>query len=191
MLKRVAAAWKISDGSYDPFPERVERTMNGAELKTLREACGLSVGDMAKMAVSPRTGSPVGERTVRYWESGSVPVPEDVSDMLVKLDTQLSYAAKQALEAWRAAVQMHRHGPYMVYLVRYREDEDLWRYRSDMKGLPATCHAALINRARIALCDVGCITKIVWMNPAEYSKWLKGRKDNESLRAEWAATELG
>lgn len=161
--------------------------MNGAEFKTLREACGLTVPDMAKLAISPRTGEPVGERTVRYWESGSVPVPDDVADMLIKLDAMLSHAADQALETWRAAVKKHGQGPDMVYLVRYRENEDLWRYRTDMKGLPATCHAALINRARLALASVACHTKIVWMEPGKYSKWLAGRKDNEALRAAWAA----
>lgn len=161
--------------------------MNGAEFKTLREACGLTVPDMAKLAISPRTGEAVGERTVRYWESGSVPVPGDVAEMLEQLDTMLSHAADQALETWRAAVQTHGQGPDLVYLVRYRENEDLWRYRPDMKGLPATCHAALINRARLALASVACHTKIIWMEPAEYSKWLAGRKDSEALRAAWAA----
>lgn len=164
--------------------------MNGAEFKTLREACGLSVPDMSRLAISPRTGEKVGERTIRYWESGSVPVPDDVAEILTKLDTMLSHAAQQALEAWRAAVKTHGQGPDMVYLVRYRENEDLWRYRADMKGLPATCHAALINRARLALWGVGCATKIVWMEPGEYSKWLAGRKDSESLRVAWAA-EVG
>lgn len=48
--------------------------MNGTEFKTLREACGLTVLDMAKLAISPRTSEAVGERTIRYWESGSIPV---------------------------------------------------------------------------------------------------------------------
>lgn len=162
--------------------------MNGAEFKTLREACGLTVPDMARLAISPRTGEAVGERTIRYWESGSVPVPDDVGDMLTKLDSMLSHAAEQALEAWRAAEQAHGHGPDMVCLVRYRENADLWKYRPDMKGLPATCHAALINRARLALWGAGCATKIVWMEPGEYGKWLDGKKDGEARRAAWAAT---
>lgn len=161
--------------------------MNGAELKTLREACGLSVPDLARLAVSPRTGAPVGERTVRYWEDGSFNVPDDVAQMLTKLDFMLSAAAEQALEAWRAAVQMHQQGPDVVYLVRYRENEDLWQFRPDMKGLPATCHAALINRVRLALLGMGCATQVVWMEPAEYSRWLGKRKDTEALRAAWAA----
>ena len=164
--------------------------MNGAEFKTLREACGLTVPDMAKLAVSPRTGEPVGERTIRYWESGSVPVPDDAATMLKQIDVMLSQSASQAMETWRAAAKEHGQGPDMVYLVRYRENEDLWKYRPDMKGLPATCHAALINRVRLALWEVGCATQIVWMEPAEYSKWLDGRKDNESMRAAWAA-EIG
>jgi len=161
--------------------------MNGAEFKTIRESCGLSVPDMAKFAVSPRTGEPVGERTIRYWEAGSVPVPGDVADLLTKLDEMLSNSAEKTLEWYRNSLKQHGIGPEMVYLVRYKKNEDLWQYRPDMEGLPATCHAALINRARLALWEAGCATTIVWMETSEYSRWLSGKKDSESLRAQWAA----
>lgn len=162
--------------------------MNGAELKTLREACGLSVPDMARLAVSPRTGESVGERTVRYWEAGSVPIPDDVAATIGKMDADFSTIANQALDAWREAVQTSGH-PEAVYLVRYRENEDLWRFWPTMKGMPATCHGALINRARLLLVAAGAQVRIVWMEPGEYSQWLNGRKDSELLRSMWAAEQ--
>jgi hypothetical protein len=152
--------------------------MNGAEFKTIREACGLSVPDMAKLAISPRTGEPVGERTVRYWESGTVPVPDDVAQLLEQLDAKLTQEAGDISTATSQTV---------THIVRYRENEDLWHFRPDMKGMPATCHAALINRARLALQMSGRTTRIIWMEPGEYRKWLAGRKDSEALRAAWAA----
>jgi len=165
--------------------------MNGAEFKTLREACGLTVPDMARLAISPRTGAPVGERTIRYWESGDVPVPDDVADLLLELDGSISQAVAGAMAQVRAVIKKQGRGPTETHMVRYRENEDLWRYQPEMKGLPATYHAAMINRARVALSRIGIATRIVWMNPSEYTRWLAGRDDSAGLRAVWAAEQGG
>lgn len=162
--------------------------ITGAEFKTLREACGLSVPDMARLAVSPKTGQPVGERTVRYWESCAFDVPADVANLLRHLDASLTESARQAVEVVSKGM---KGDEVEVFLVRYRENEDLWVFRKDMKGLPATCHAALINRVRLALEAIGCRVVIVWMEPGEYSLWLKENKyeDDEARRAQWAGEQ--
>ena len=49
--------------------------MTPAELKTVREACGLPQSWLAHRAQ-------VNERTVRYWESGKSSVPDDVAAWL-------------------------------------------------------------------------------------------------------------
>lgn len=161
--------------------------MNGAEFKTLREACGLSVSDMAKLAISPKTGEPVGERTVRYWESGAFSVPDDVAQLLLELDNKLSEAFNAVFQELQEAIELKRDIPKVLHFVRYRENEDLWYFKPDMKGLPATYHAALLNRIRMALSNIGCETRIIWMDPAAYHKWLGTMIDNESIRAIWAS----
>lgn len=128
--------------------------MTSAELKTLREACGLSQEWLAQRA-------DVNQRTVRYWESGKSSVPDDVSTLVSELDERLSIAAREAVE--QARRMMLAHGkPIAVTLFRYTSDAELWEARKDMAGLPATCHAALLARARRRLIDDGQAVEIHW-----------------------------
>lgn len=158
--------------------------MTPAELKTLREACGLSLPNLAAM-------SGVQERTARYWESGQSAVPADVSDMISKLDLQLTIAANQAVHVIAEHARAHPDQQLTdIVLVRYKNDADLHRFRPDMQGLPTTCHAAIIYRTRAALQDADIPTRIVYMQPEAYTAWLGKRKDTEPTRAEWAALQI-
>lgn len=128
--------------------------MTSAELKTLREACGLSQGWLAS-----RAG--VNERTVRYWESGKSTVPDDVAALIAEIDETLDHAAMEAAEQARDLVAAHGK-PIAVTLFRYASDAELWEARKDMSGLPATCHAALLARARRRLIEDGQAVEIHW-----------------------------
>lgn len=128
--------------------------MTSAELKTLREACGLSQGWLAA-----RAG--VNERTVRYWESGKSTVPDDVSLLIADIDKTLDRAANEAREQARRMVAAHGK-PIAVTLFRYASDSELWEARKDMSGLPATCHAAILARARRLLIADGQAVEIHW-----------------------------
>jgi len=60
-----------------------------AELKTVREGLGLTIGDLAVLAG-------VSERTARYWESGQqgrTTTPPDVAQMVWEIDRQVTAAA--------------------------------------------------------------------------------------------------
>jgi len=77
---------------------------------------------------------------------------------------------------WRAFADKHRgaaveqaqalataHGePQDVTLYRYDTDAELWERRPDMAGLPVTCHAALLARARRLLSAAGFRVVIAW-----------------------------
>lgn len=155
--------------------------MTPAELKTMREAVGLSVPDLAALA-------DVQERTVRYWESGRNSVPDDVAAMVLGVDNQLSTLAAQTLTLVREVIDQHGR-PEDITLLRYRENADLWHFRPDFKPLPTTTHGALLARCRAALDDLHVKTRIVYMEPQVYGQWLEGRKDSEMLRSEWAASQ--
>lgn len=129
--------------------------MTPAELKTIREACGLPQSWLAQ-----RAG--VNERTVRYWESGKSTVPDDVGALVAGIDATLDRAAAQALEQARTLATVHG-APAAVDLYRYGTDEELWAARPDMRGLPVTCHAALLARARRLLMAAGFATRVHWM----------------------------
>ena len=128
--------------------------MNAAELKTLREACGLSQEWLAQRAN-------VNQRTVRYWESGKSTVPDDAARIISELDVTLSRAAQEALTQARSLALVHGKAE-TVTLFRYASDAELWARRKDMAGLPATCHAALLARARRLLIDDGQAVEIHW-----------------------------
>ncbi len=66
-----------------------------------------------------------------------------------------------------------QHGaPAEIALVRYRSDSDLWRFRPDMKSLPATTHAAMLSRLRRVLWSRSIPSVIEFMEPDEYLIWL-------------------
>ena len=128
--------------------------MTPAELKTLREACGLPQSWLAHQAQ-------VNERTVRYWESGKSSVPDDVAALISRIDAQLDTAARGVLEQAQALTTTHG-APQTITLYRYDTDAELWERRPDMAGLPVTCHAALLARARRLLSAAGFRVVIAW-----------------------------
>ena len=128
--------------------------MTPAELKTLREACGLPQSWLAHQAQ-------VNERTVRYWESGKSSVPNDVAALIARIDAQLDTAARGALDQAQALATAHG-APQEVTLYRYDTDAELWERRPDMAGLPVTCHAALLARARRLLRTADFAVVIAW-----------------------------
>ena len=128
--------------------------MTPAELKTLREACGLPQSWLAHQAR-------VNERTVRYWESGKSSVPDDVAALISRIDAQLDTAARGALEQAQALATAHG-APQTITLYRYDTDAELWERRPDMAGLPVTCHAALLARARRLLRTADFAVVIAW-----------------------------
>ena len=120
--------------------------MTTSELKTIREAIGLTVPDLAALAG-------VQERTVRYWESGRSAVPADVQDQVLKIDAWLTAQAREALATVRALAAEVGALPESIHLLRYRENADLWRFQPAYRPLPVTVHAAALARTRTALAD--------------------------------------
>ena len=118
--------------------------MTPAELKTLRESLGLPVQWLAERANVQR-------RSVEYWEAGRSRVPDDVAELLLKLEAQFAEATRQALAVVDEQTAKQGQPPETVRLYRYRDDAALHAARPDMAGLPVTAHAALLARVRLAL----------------------------------------
>lgn len=158
--------------------------MTPAELRTLREACGLSLPQLAALAG-------VQERTARYWESGQSGVPADVADVVLRLDAHLTLAAHQAVAVVADMARAHPGDALAeIVFLRYRSDADLHRYRADMQGLPATAHAAIVYRTRAALAEQRIPCRIVYMVPEAYQAWLGDGVDSETQRAAWAGLQV-
>lgn len=154
--------------------------MTPAELKTIRESLSLTAQWLADHAG-------VKLRSVQYWESGRSPVPADVAEFLLRIDATLEGAAKLALDVVDDKIKAGQ-APRQVALVRYRTDEDLWRFRPDMRPLPAATHAVLLSRVRRGLWSRGVPSVIEYMAAEKYLPWLGDRIDSEAERAAWAVS---
>lgn len=128
--------------------------MNSAEFKTLREAIGLSVSDVAKMAS-------VKSRSVQYWESARSQPPDDVCDRLLEIDTQIDAGVRDALAAIEGLLN-ESGGADEITLMRYLDADDLWGAHPEFDGLPVTCHAAYLARVKRALETKGEVVRIVY-----------------------------
>lgn len=150
-----------------------------ATLKTLREAMNLPVAWLAAQAN-------VQERTVRYWESGRNEVPDDVERLISALWRQLNESANQALREIRRIVGEQGKPAEPILLVRYRTDQELWKYRHDLKGLPTNYHGAICARV-IAESPAAAIAE--WLDADAYEDWRRAtkQKDSEGLRAQFIA----
>jgi len=154
--------------------------MTPAELKTMREAIGLSVPELAAFANN------VQERTVRYWESGRNQVPQDVETLVMDISQLLDARANELADGIRELIKLNGplEGPFV--LIRYKENADMWHFEPEWRSWPTTTHGAFLYRCCVALADLGVATRIVYMDPQAYSQWLDGRQDELATRMSWA-----
>jgi transcriptional regulator with XRE-family HTH domain len=125
--------------------------MQPAQFKTLREALGFTLAEVAALAG-------VGERTAKYWESSSEP-PADVVQVLKNWDAAFDQAAHNALAVY--AEQSEENGlPEGVDLYRYREAATLWAQHPEFEGLSTRVHAVLLWRVKHALQLAGIVAVI-------------------------------
>lgn len=120
---------------------------------------------------------------MRYWETGRMAVPDDVERLIIELEKTSERACKEALNAIKRSTEKLGK-PREVMLVRYRTDDELWKYRPDMKGLPTAYHGAVVARVMRAA-DVEIVAE--WLDSEAYDEWLKAtkQKDSEGLRAQF------
>lgn len=158
--------------------------MTAAEFRTLRDALGLSVDVCCRLFG-------VADRTIRRWDSGRLPVPDPVAHQLLEVDADFDSAAAGAVRKALDEVARRGEAPADITIVRYRSDEDLARYRPDMRQLGTQAHGALVDRLVRALRAADLPQpRLVWMDPASYEAWRGTRPDHENLRAKWAGSQL-
>jgi len=74
--------------------------MTGAELQTLREACGLTREHMAQL-------KGVQARTIKHWENGRAGVPADVQAYIEDVDDLISDEQSSEIDRLTAQAQPH------------------------------------------------------------------------------------
>lgn len=156
--------------------------MNGATLKTVREALGLPVSWLAGLAG-------VQERTVRYWEANTSPVPDDVREQMLRLETLSTAMVNQAISQVEQMVSELGQPSVPIHLVRYASDADLGHFQPDMAGLPVTYHAATLARIRWALSEKDIQVIMSTLDAAAYTAWLRStrQRDSAALRSQFVS----
>jgi transcriptional regulator with XRE-family HTH domain len=161
--------------------------MTGAELQTLREACGLTREEFADMAQ-------VQARTLKHWESGRAGVPADVAALAVALDLVITRTAAELIANAQRAPGSDGDA---VALVRYRSAQDLPHLAlvGGYLGHPhkgGLFHGAAVTIARQALAAMGQAVRVVWFEPDHFATWRAehGADDTPRARQEWAGGVL-
>lgn len=130
-----------------------------AELRSRREALGITRQDLADRIISPKTGGKVDLRTVQRWEAGEWEAPES------------AWAAIEQLEAWvEATIKAVVDGMFELHskqgvsegarLSRFRS-KDQYERLSDAAGvIPFEVHSRAVWQAVQQLRSLGVDTEI-------------------------------
>lgn len=93
-----------------------------ANYRAMREACGLTTGDIMDEAGVSRTSA-------KRWERGTDPVPEDVWQMVLDIKAEIEYEAREYASQLAAEVHAaqaeHPDAEVSVPIVYYRSQAEL------------------------------------------------------------------
>lgn len=125
--------------------------MNGAELKTLREALELPVSWCSGYFN-------VAERSWRFWESDKGNIPNEIITSLQNLLSLMEITITESVNKVLDSKVKHHT------LCRFRTDNDLWAVLPDMKRfkLPVTFHARILFMVKRELNKYGIQCDIVY-----------------------------
>lgn len=152
--------------------------MRPAEFKTIRENLGLTSAWVANQAG-------VSMRKVKYAEAGAegrTRISDDLVAFIERLESEAS--------AWTRSIAEKLSGLPEVVLVRFADDQELWRFCPQLEPLPAVAYAARLYRLRQLLLANGQRVSIDYADPTEFQAWLGGRRNSSAARQEWLAEKL-
>lgn len=155
--------------------------MNNLELQALRHLLFFSVPEAALLvAASPERISGVQERTWRRWEDGTLAVPDNIAETMLKLCAW----RERALDALRGAISdgKEAHGEMDIVLVWYYTLDD-WASLAGREPALWRPQCSVIAEA------VALGAHLVKFDSAHYAQWLGKRKDSEQMRGAWAAAQ--
>ncbi len=148
-------------------------------MKTLRESLGLTAQWFAnQFGLDPRS--------VYYWENGRNKISSDSIELLNSIDKKVTDMVNSFIGQIKLGIDKHNYKPEEITLIRYKNDEELWRFEPDFKPLPVSCHAMMLSRLMAELNELEITVHIIFMDVAEYEKWLDQNKDSVELRTHWA-----
>ena len=156
--------------------------MTGAELKTLREGLNLSAQEMADILQIKA------ERSVRRWEDGSRPVPDDVAKLVQAMDGQVDeIAGMMQTQYMRGTIES-------LAFLRYEKEADFKKYHAPSWPQPhgQRLHAAALGRFMRLPKHKNRASRLVAMDAEAYETWRFGTtfEDGPEARIMWALTQI-
>jgi DNA-binding XRE family transcriptional regulator len=143
----------------------ISERMTGDELATMRQACGLSRGDLATVV-------DVQNRTVKFWENGRIPVPQDVADV-IRAGSLAAAQLRESVDHGEILLMFTSYTDFNRFAAPYSVDSPKlygWIVRGMLANYPGA--------------------RAVWMNTCAYDAWRGDRPDDLELRQAWAAGQV-
>jgi DNA-binding XRE family transcriptional regulator len=122
--------------------------LTGAEYRTLRELCGLTQWQAADI-------HGVSLRTVQHWEEERNGIAVQFGSQMRSLNGQIDEWVRLCVEMARSREPPSSGGGASVKIARYRSEDAYEGSDYDARGLPFSCHCALVGRKLIALEQAG------------------------------------
>lgn len=153
--------------------------ITGTEFRRLREETSMTQEDVAAYIGC-------GIRSVKYWEAGKSRISERVVSILQRIDAALNGYAAELLKIYTDQTEELNPDelPEACLIVYDDDDADMVAW-----SLPIHTHAAAVFKAFQLLKQNGIPARIVKFQRTEYLSWLRDRKDDQSMRAEWATLQ--
>jgi transcriptional regulator with XRE-family HTH domain len=120
-----------------------------AEFDTRRRYLGLSVDETAALCG-------VQDRTIRRWQNGTSPIPDDARAALKALEDAMNKAVTALVET---VTNVTASGPVVLWRYRTKAEQDKSPHAS---SLPLGAHAMMIAWAADALEGEGIEVEIAW-----------------------------
>lgn len=163
----------------------------GAELQTMREACGLDRASLAQMCG-------VEARTVKHWETRpGAGVPADVAATVEKLARLVADMVEGHLFFIQRTIQATEN--HVIVLVRYQSIGNMLASDQEAYG-HSDVHGATITQLAQRLTQTGIRARVVWFDHASYTNWREALRwttsgepcsppdDTPAAREAWAAS---
>ena len=156
--------------------------MTPITLQALRRLFFFTTAEAAQYIAAGKNASGVPEQRWRQWESGELPIPENIAARMNELNEWRSLALDATADNIRIQMREKSGAPESIFVIWYDKIEDwlslpkrdpvMWRLQQ------AVCASLL---------GMFSIVKLIPFDSANYHAWLAGREDSESLRVEWAS----
>lgn len=163
--------------------------MTAAEFAATVRGLGLSHENVADLAG-------VRIRAVQYWASGGLAVPEQVGELLKKLETRQKELVRHFVSKTIDLIESPPAGltgpPKFVAIVAYKTAVDFERFQPDFWPQSPGYHLQILRLAARELAAGGVNCRLVYMIPELYDAWLiaNGLEDDSATRSAWAADTL-